>query len=77
MDRSGCNPYAGHAARIVVDNPVWIARRRGLTSWPVVLLERLLEERRVVIGDLVLAELLQGSRDDLHDARIERAPRRC
>ena len=57
---------------IVVDTSVWISllRDRGTPQ-----VERLLSIRNrseILLTDLVLLELLQGSRDDRHAARIER-----
>ncbi|MFC5421313.1 PIN domain-containing protein [Bosea eneae] len=57
---------------IVVDTSVWISllRDRGTPQ-----VERLLAIRNrseILLTDLVLLELLQGSRDDRHASRIER-----
>lgn len=57
---------------IVVDTSVWIALLRNQDTPQV---ERLLSVRtrsEILLPDLVLLELLQGSRDDRHAARIER-----
>ncbi len=62
---------------IVVDSSVWIANLRNLDT-PAVRTLRSIdhEESQVLIGDLILLEVLQGVRDDLHASRIERALRR-
>ncbi len=62
---------------IVVDSSVWIAQLRGQATAPVQRLRALVADAddRVLIGDLILLEILQGARDDAHAARIERALR--
>lgn len=49
---------------VVVDTSVWINYFNGVESWQVSCLDRLLGERILAIGDLVLAELLQGFTTD-------------
>lgn len=61
---------------IVVDSSIWIARLRGQDSARTAIVDRLVGHEPLVLGDLVLAEVLQGARDDLHAARIERELRR-
>jgi predicted nucleic acid-binding protein len=50
---------------IVVDTSVWIDYFNGRPTPEANLLDSLLERERLAIGDLVLAELLQGFRSDL------------
>jgi hypothetical protein len=45
---------------IVADTSVWIDYFRGVTAPHTDLLDRALSESRITIGDLILAELLQG-----------------
>lgn len=45
---------------IVVDSSVWIGYFRGSSTDAVTLLDQLLSEDTVAIGDLCLAEVLQG-----------------
>ena len=57
---------------IVVDSSVWIA---ALCNQPTAGAMRLLElssHEPLLVGDLVMAEVLQGARDEPHAARIER-----
>lgn len=54
----------------VVDSSIWIDFFRDIDSPQVAALERLLRRRRVAVGDLVLAELMQGF---MHDRDFERA----
>jgi predicted nucleic acid-binding protein len=61
---------------IVVDSSVWIANLRNQLTPPVVLLSALSGREPLVVGDLVLLEVLQGARDEMHAARIERDLRR-
>ncbi len=55
-----------------VDSSVWIAYlRRDKTPATAKLAAEILTGN-VIIGDIVLLEVLQGSRDDAHAARLER-----
>lgn len=45
---------------IVVDTSVWIDYFNGIDSRQTALLDQLLGERPLVLGDLILAELMQG-----------------
>ncbi len=58
---------------IVVDSSVWISHLRGLDTPAVAALALLIDrdDDRILIGDLILLELLQGARDEIHAARIE------
>ena len=47
---------------ILVDTSVWIDYFRGTTTSQTVKLDRFLDEEMVCVGDLILAELLQGFR---------------
>ena len=51
---------------IFVDSSVWIDYFNGRTSRQVQLLDELLGREPMVIGDIVLAEVLQGFRSDGH-----------
>lgn len=57
---------------IVVDSSVWIANLRDNASAAVRRLRAVDEEDRIVVGDLILLEVLQGARDETHADRIER-----
>lgn len=61
---------------IVVDSSVWIATLRGLATPQVALLRDLAGHTPLIVGDIVLAEVLQGARDEAHAARMERDLRR-
>lgn len=49
---------------ILVDSSVWIDYFRGVATPQVDLLDEMLGSTRLAIGDLILAEILQGVRDD-------------
>ena len=49
---------------IFVDSSVWIAYFNGVDSKPTRLLDTALGTTRIVVGDLVLTEVLQGFRAD-------------
>lgn len=49
---------------VLVDSSVWIDYFNGVASRESDLLDRLLGREPVAVGDLVLAEVLQGFRDD-------------
>ena len=49
---------------ILVDSSVWIDYFNGRKTWQTDLLEKLLSDVPIIIGDLILAELLQGFRSD-------------
>ena len=48
----------------LVDSSVWIDYFNGITSRETDMLDRLLREERLAIGDLILAEVLQGFSSD-------------
>ena len=62
---------------IVVDSSVWIGHLRGLETPAVLRLRQLADtdDDQILIGDLILLEILQGARDDVHAGRIERGLR--
>lgn len=49
---------------ILVDSSVWIDYFNGLRNWQTNLLDDLLSTVSILIGDLILAEVLQGFRSD-------------
>jgi len=57
---------------ILVDSSVWIAHLRGRNTVATEKLRTLAAQAPLLIGDLILLEILQGARDDLQAARIER-----
>jgi predicted nucleic acid-binding protein len=61
---------------ILVDTSVWIAEIRGIQSAATAALAAFADRERLLIGDIILLEVLQGARDDDHAARIERELRR-
>lgn len=61
---------------IVVDSSVWIAQLRGLQTAAVARLEAIADTSDLLVGDIVLLEILQGARDDVHAARLALQMRR-
>ena len=51
-------------AKVLVDSSVWIDLTRGKSSPHVKCLRDLIVDKRVLLGDLVLLEVLQGFRSD-------------
>ena len=49
---------------ILVDSSVWIDYFNGHRTWQTNLLDNLLSDVPIIIGDLILAEILQGFRSD-------------
>jgi predicted nucleic acid-binding protein len=49
---------------ILVDSSVWIDYFNGNKTWQTDLLDNLLSDVPIIIGDLILAEILQGFRSD-------------
>jgi predicted nucleic acid-binding protein len=49
---------------ILVDSSVWINYFSGISTWQTDLLDNYLSTIPVIIGDLILAEVLQGFRSD-------------
>ena len=56
---------------IAVDSSVWIANLRNQPIDAVRTLRQPGIADEVIVGDIVLAEVLQGARDELHSARLE------
>jgi predicted nucleic acid-binding protein len=61
---------------ILVDSSIWIAHLRGRDSPVTAKLREAVAREPILIGDLILLEILQGARDEVHAARIERDLRR-
>jgi predicted nucleic acid-binding protein len=61
---------------ILVDTSVWITHLRGRNTAATAKLSAAAAREPLLIGDLILLEILQGARDDLNAARIERELRR-
>jgi predicted nucleic acid-binding protein len=57
---------------ILVDSSVWIDYFRGKTTPSSDLLDRLLGNTPLAVGDLIVAEVLQGVRDDRQFAAVKR-----
>jgi len=49
---------------ILVDSSVWIDYFNGQRTWHTDLLDKLLSDVPIIIGDLILAEVLRGFRSD-------------
>jgi predicted nucleic acid-binding protein len=60
---------------IVVDSSVWIAKFRDIPNDAVAKLNAIRETDEIAVGDIVLLEVLQGTRDERHAARLEAALR--
>ncbi len=56
---------------IVVDSSVWIAHLRNQPIAAVGKLRQPEVADEILVGDIVLAEILQGARDEAHAARLE------
>jgi predicted nucleic acid-binding protein len=61
---------------MLVDSSVWIAHLRGSLTPATAKLEAAASREPILVGDLILLEVLQGARDEVHAARIERGLRR-
>lgn len=57
---------------IVVDSSVWIDWFNRSPTRQVLQIRLLADTDQILVGDLILIEVLQGARNDLHAARIER-----
>jgi predicted nucleic acid-binding protein len=57
---------------ILVDSSVWIAHLRGNQTAATARLAAAVAREPILVGDLILAEILQGARDEAHAARLER-----
>lgn len=58
---------------IVVDSSVWIDFFEARPNRQTLLLKEKYDLDEVVVGDIVLAEVLMGARNDAHAARLETA----
>jgi predicted nucleic acid-binding protein len=58
---------------IMIDTSVWIDFFRGYATPQVARLKAMLGEEELLLGDLILAEVLQGIRDDRDVLRVEAA----
>ncbi len=67
---------ASRASVILVDSSVWIAWLRGQDSRVTRKLEVACLRERVLVGDVILLEILQGARSEAHAEAIERGLRR-
>jgi len=56
---------------ILVDSSVWIAHLRGYRTPATEKLYAFAAQEPLLVGDLILLEVLQGARDEVHAARIE------
>jgi predicted nucleic acid-binding protein len=61
---------------ILVDSSVWIAALNGRETPETAKLQAAAAREPLLLGDIMLLEILQGARDDMHAARIERMLRR-
>ena len=57
---------------IVVDSSVWIGHFRDLRTSAVARLRAIADVDTIIVGDLVLLEVLQGTRDERHADAVER-----
>jgi predicted nucleic acid-binding protein len=62
----------GRGVTVLVDSSVWIAFLRDTGGREVDLLEQLIDERRAATTDVVLLEVLAGTTDEEHAARLRR-----
>jgi predicted nucleic acid-binding protein len=60
---------------ILVDSSVWIAQLRGLRTPATARLTAAAAQEPLLVGDLILLEVLQGARNEVHAARIARGLR--
>jgi predicted nucleic acid-binding protein len=60
---------------ILVDSSVWISHLRGAETPATAKLNAAALREPLLVGDLILLEVLQGARNDMHAARIERTLR--
>jgi predicted nucleic acid-binding protein len=58
---------------LVIDSTVWIAYFNGLETLQTDYLHNMLDKTPILIGDLILAEVLQGFRDDSDFEKARRA----
>ena len=58
---------------LVVDSTVWVDYFNGVGNLQTDYLERIADQAPILIGDLILAEVLQGFRDDADFEKARRA----
>jgi hypothetical protein len=58
---------------LVVDSTVWVGYFNGVGNPQTDYLERIADQAPILIGDLILAEVLQGFRDDADFEKARRA----
>lgn len=58
---------------IVVDSCVWINQLRGADTPGTTVLKGIRRPSRILVGDIVLLEVLQGARTDAEARRLEQA----
>lgn len=56
----------GRRAMLLVDSSVWIDYFKGAVTWQTDTLHAALSQREILVGDIILAEVLQGFRSDAH-----------
>jgi predicted nucleic acid-binding protein len=61
---------------ILVDSSVWIAHLRGQSTRATARLREAASQEPLLVGDIIMLEVLQGARDEVHAARIEGGLRR-
>jgi predicted nucleic acid-binding protein len=61
---------------ILVDSSVWIDHLGNVFTRPVRRLRQLVEQERILVGDLILCEVLQGVRSETQAREVESALRR-
>jgi predicted nucleic acid-binding protein len=61
---------------ILVDSSVWIDHLGNVFTRPVRRLRQLVEQERILVGDLILCEVLQGVRSETQAREVEAALRR-
>lgn len=62
---------------IVADSSVWIDFFKGYVTPAVSQLLELIDQQKVLVGDIVLCEVLRGARSDQHARTLELTMRRC
>ena len=58
---------------LVVDSTVWIDYFKGVENLQTNYLDQIADKTPILIGDLILAEVLQGFRDDADFEKARRA----
>ena len=57
---------------IVVDSSVWYSILDRRQNQATITFDAIPDKTRILVADIVLLEVLQGARDELHAARLER-----